>query len=172
MPRVSTYQGTPNDVPSTTVVSHAPGKNALFWNRFVGVGSSAPVFARPPCIVVPIIDTSGVCFAAIAADSFWPADSHGTVVTVTFASGFSAVKAFANSASFSPSVPIAHTVMSPLALPSPTALAVSDPPLESRPQPAATLNASAAHAATATNRCLIGEPPGSGFRNWSGRPAR
>src|SRR5689334_7009193 len=167
MPRVSTYQGTPYDVPSTTVVSQAPGKKVLLPNRSGGVGSSAPVLANSPCMVVPIIDTSGVCFAAIAEAIFWCAASHGTAVTVTFASGFSAVKPLANSASFSPSVPIAQTVISPLALPDPTAFAVEPLVVLSRPQPAAPPITIAAAAATATHLCLIGVPPGSGGRSWS-----
>ena len=77
---------------------------------------------------------SGTVPAATAVWNFVMTSAHGIVVTSTFASGFSSVKPWTKSGSFSPSSPIAQIVMSPSAGASSTVVvepALVSPPVES-----------------------------------------
>ncbi len=114
------YQGTPKEVPSTSVVPQAPSKKALESIRSVGVGSSAPLAANSETHVLPTRLTSGVLLPAMAVAILLWAASNGMTVMLTLDFGLSASKSAAISPSLSPSAPRAHTVMSPLALPAPT----------------------------------------------------
>src|SRR6476661_9034024 len=150
MSRVSTYHGTPKDLPSTSVVFCAPPKN---WEASIdlGVGSSASRPANSPIHVVPTMAASGVLPAVMAVVNLSCAASHGIAVTLTLAPGLAASKSLARAGSFSPSAPMAHTVMVPVALPALMSLAVAvsaAAPL-SRPQ-AVSVRAAAARVATAT----------------------
>src|SRR6476661_5284468 len=124
MSRVSTYHGTPKDLPSTSVVFCAPPKN---WEASIdlGVGSSAPRPANSPIHVVPTMAASGVLPAVMAVVNLSCAASHGIAVMFTLAPGLALSNCLASVGSLSPSAPIAHTVMVPLALPLLTSLAWS-----------------------------------------------
>src|SRR5690348_6660152 len=81
-------------------------------------------------------------------------------VTVTFAPGLAASKSFASAESFSPSVPMAQTVSSPVAVPVSTGLADSPELLPAlRPHPTAASRVSTAMAA-GNRPVLIGHLPG------------
>ena len=108
----------------TLVVSWAPGKNCELSIDF-GVGSSAPRPANSPIHVVPTIAASGVLPAVIAVVNLSCAASHGIAVTFTFTPGLAASNSLASAGRFSPSAPIAQTVMVPVALPALTSLPVS-----------------------------------------------
>ena len=155
MRRVSTYHGTPYDVPSKTVVSHEPGKNLDSSMRSVGVASSAPDPANSETHVVPARLTSGVSLAAIALAILSCAASNGMTVTLTLAFGFSASKPLAISPSFSPSAPSAQMVIEPVALPDlrpgtfPCRRGVSEP----RPQPVSTMPTAAPTHRVASRMC-------------------
>ena len=161
-------------MPSTTVVSHAPSKNVLWSNSPDGVGSNAPVLANSPIQVVPIMLTSGVCWPAMAVAILSWAASNGNDVTVTLASGLSLVKSSASWVSFSPSAPMAHTVISPVALPAAISLPAGWPPEpespSSRPQPV-TPSVTASSSAVAYLQCFI-TPPSRGGRCRRGAPRR
>ena len=83
--------------------------------------------ANSPIQVVPIRLTSGVLPLAMAAEILSCAASHGTAVTLTVASGLADSKSLTKSWSFSPSVPIAQTLMVPLALESSMAVPAPGP---------------------------------------------
>src|SRR3954451_22681861 len=111
-------------MPLTSVVFCAPGKNALLSNDG-GVGSRAPRPANSPIHVVPTIAASGVLSAVMAVVNLSWAESHGIAVMLTLAPGLALSNFLASAGSFSPSAPIAHTVIVPLALPPLTSLAWS-----------------------------------------------
>ena len=92
--------------------------------------------ANSPIQVVPTIATSGVLLAVIAVVNLSCAASHGIAVTCTLTPGFAASNSLVSLGRFSPSAPMAHMVMVPLAAPELTALPVSAVPLpaSSRPQ--------------------------------------
>jgi hypothetical protein len=77
-----------------------------------------PAWPNSPIQVVPTSVTSGVSPEAMALAILSCAASHGIAVTLTSVSGFSSVKAAEKSPRISPSVPMAHTSMVPLASPS------------------------------------------------------
>src|SRR6476661_4087603 len=177
MSRVSTYHGTPKDLPSTSVVFCAPPKNCEA-SIDLGVGSSASRPANSPIQVVPTIAASGVLPAVMAVVNLSCAASHGIAVTLTLAPGLAASKSLARAGSFSPSAPMAQTVIVPVALPELMSLPVSAaalPPL-SRPH-AVSVRAAAVMVATAIAEVrLIGVSlfhrgegdgrEGSGVRRW------
>ena len=111
-------------MPFTSVVFWAPGKNWLLSNDG-GVGSRAPRPANSPIQVVPTMAASGVLPAVMAVVNLSCAASHGIAVTFTLAPGLALSNCLASVGSLSPSAPIAHTVMVPLALPLLTSLAWS-----------------------------------------------
>ena len=80
--------------------------------------------ANSPIQVVPTIATSGVLFAVIAVVNLSCAASHGIAVTFTLTPGLAASNSLASLGRFSPSAPMAQTVMLPLAAPELTALPV------------------------------------------------
>ena len=82
-----------------------------------GVGSRAPSSANSPIHVVPTIATSGVLLAVIAVVNLSCAASQGMAVTSTLAPGLAASNSFASAGRFSPSAPMAQTVMVPVAAP-------------------------------------------------------
>ena len=73
--------------------------------------------ANSPIQVVPTMATSGVLFAVIAVVNLSCAASHGMAVTCTLTPGLAASNSLVSSGSFSPSAPMAHTVMVPVAAP-------------------------------------------------------
>src|SRR3954467_9412770 len=109
-------------MPLTSVVFCAPGKNTLLSNDG-GVGSRAPSPANSPIHVVPTIAASGVLSAVMAVVNLSWAESHGIAVMLTLAPGLALSNCLASAGSFSPSAPIAHTVIVPVALPLLTSLA-------------------------------------------------
>ena len=90
----------------------ALSKNVL-GSKLAGTGSRAPVVAYWAIMSVPIWLTSGVCLPAIAVVSFDVAWSQATGVTLTVTPGLSFMNASARTVSFTPSLPIAHTVRVP-----------------------------------------------------------
>src|SRR6476469_10455005 len=106
MSRVSTYHGTPKDLPSTSVVFCAPPKNCEA-SIDLGVGSSASRPANSPIHVVPTIAASGVLPAVMAVVDLSCAASHGMAVTLTLTPGLAASKSVVSLDRLSPSAPIA-----------------------------------------------------------------
>ncbi|MFN8081753.1 MAG: hypothetical protein U0Q19_19510 [Kineosporiaceae bacterium] len=138
--------------PPGLVVFCAPLKKVLL-SMLLGVGSSACV-ANSPIQVVPTIAASGVLPAVIAVANLSWAESHGMAVTCTVTPGLAASNCLASAGSFSPSVPIAQTVIVPVALPELTAPAVPvEVPAESADRPqAARANVAPRPSATAVVR--------------------
>src|SRR3954447_1644238 len=101
-----------------------------------GVGSRASMPANSPIHVVPTIATSGVLLAVMAVVNLSWAASQGMAVTWTLTPGLAASNSLTRSGSFSPSAPMAQTLIVPVAAPELTALpvAAAPPPASSRPQ--------------------------------------
>jgi len=96
------------------VVFWAPEKKADL-SIDAGVGSSASSPANSPIQVVPTIAASGVLLAVMAVVNLSCAASQGIPVTCTVTPGFAVSNSLARAGSFSPSAPMAHTVIVPLA---------------------------------------------------------
>src|SRR5665647_1234401 len=153
--RVSTYHGTPYDVPPTSVVFCAPSKKRLL-SIVAGVGSSAWA-ANSPIQVVPIMAASGVLPAVMAVANLSWAASQGTAVTSTLTPGLAASKSLVSLGRLSPSAPMAQTEMVPVALPELTVAAVPvavAPVFADRPQAASPMLVVRASATTAVVRML------------------
>ena len=162
-------------VPSTTLVSQAPGKKSSLLMRS---GRGRVERAGLGELAHPGRAEHRHVRASASPRSRWRSSGArrptAPAVTVTFASGFSAMNALANSPSFSPSVPMAQTVISPVALPSATDFASSWPPPASRPQPARSAVAVAIASTAAYRRCLLMSATsggGDGCRSCAGRRA-
>ena len=158
--------GHPVGVPFTATVFHGPSKKSPGVTRSAGTGSRPPPLANSPIQVVPSRLTSGVWRPAMAVEILSWAPSQGTAVTLTVASGLSFWNSAASLGSSSPSVPMAQTVISPVAGPSAIALdcsAAPSPPPSSRPQPARARTA-ASSSAPMVLRAVIA-PPCDGARS-------
>src|SRR6478672_600963 len=92
----------PYEVPFTSVVFWAPGKNWLLSNDG-GVGSRAPRPANSPIQVVPTMAASGVLPAVMAVVNLSCAASHGIAVMFTLAPGLALSNCLASVGSLSPS---------------------------------------------------------------------
>src|SRR5215218_572585 len=93
----------------------------------------ASLLANSPIQVEPTMATSGVLPAVIAVVNLSWAASHGIAVTWILTPGLAASKSFVSLGRFSPSAPMAQTVMVPVALPVLTAAPVCPAPLPPLP---------------------------------------